>query len=273
MYKIEKWAAAIAATFLVAILFAGTPIIYPVLNKFLDSPFLINSDAQILETQELLESLKYAGDINDIEDRTLNSEGIVYVTNEKVNIRSYPEVVDDNIIGGTTMGNYFLYFDTEQVGDTTWYQIQKRDDLAEGWVSGITVQEVANYENKVENFKAIKEFMDQYSQIVIKANETYDFAIIEPFLLPTGLMYEEQRNYINHIRDEQIKPELLSYKLIDGYLLKDGQVWIRTIELYNITSSDGNVHRKDFISEYLLTVDGENDFKVNRLLGTYQQNL
>jgi len=274
MYQKEKWAAVIASIFLAASLVVGFPVLYPAMTKILNLPFLTDPAALIREAQEALIPMKYDNELDDIENAAVYPEGILYVSNERANIRSTPEVANGNVIGQTTAGNYLLYFGAEQVYDgSIWYHIQNREDLSEGWIGGSTVQVAATSDNTVEDMESVEEFVGQYLQAVIKSVESYNFTIVEPYLLPTGVMYEEQRNYLTYLSEQQIKEELLAYRVIDALTLADGQIWVRTIEFYDITYSDGSVARKDFISEYVFTVVGEGEYQVNRLLGTYQQNL
>ncbi|WP_078543665.1 TcaA NTF2-like domain-containing protein [Litchfieldia alkalitelluris] len=273
MSRKEKWAAIIASSFVIPILVFCLPLVYSVMIKLFDLPFLTNPGALMLEAREVVvQPMMYADELDSIEKTTATPKGIVKVSSERANIRSKPKVVKGNEIGETTKGNYLLYYDTEKVNDALWYRIQKRDDLAAGWISYITVKEVATSENEVDDMEPLEEFMDQYLQNVIKSIESYDFSIVEPFLLPKSAIYKEQKDYLNYLSEKQIQEELLSHRVIDAIVLEKDQIWIRTIEFYNITYGDGSVKRKDFVSEYLITVVDENEYKLNRLLGTYQQN-
>ena len=269
MNKLEKWSAFLSALILVVIFTAVTPFVYPTFEKHLKTSKILNADLVLSKVQEFVLPLQYEREVEDIEETLVQPEGI-FVSSGNANIRSSPEVIDYNIIGEASAQEYLLYYDTTQVGDTTWYNIQFSDTLEEGWISGITGNVISTNSQPVDNLESVESFMDKYTQASIKSIESYDFSIVEPFLLPNSTIYQGSKDYLVYLQEKQISEELLFFKVTHSLNLQNNQIWLRTIEFYNITYGDGSEQRKDFVSEYLLT-NTPDGYKANLLVNLYEQ--
>lgn len=272
MNKIEKASSLIASVFLAVIIVYTAPFLYTGAGKILQLPYLTDQELLFAKAKEKLEPMRYAGDIEEIESNLSDPAGILRVKSKIANVRSSSDVVENNIIGDVKQGQHLLFYDTVQNGDTVWYMINHNGD--EGWISAVTLDVLTESPEQLEgeDLDRVSKFMGEYSSASMNALETKDFSIAEPYLDPKGPQFKEQQKYMNYLIEKQISEENLAFEVIDTIRMADGKIWVRTVEFYDIKSGDGITERKDFVSEYLLTVSENSELKVHRLLGSTQQN-
>ncbi|MFF2479389.1 hypothetical protein [Paenibacillus sp. NPDC058071] len=117
--------------------------------------------------------------------------------------------------------------------------------------------------------KEIASFMSDYGYKSIEAVNASDFSIVEPFIDPSGDVYNEQSSYILYLKKKGITEELLSYEVEDVMKKADDRYEVTTKESYTIYYGDGSVKNKTFRSIHLVVADLDDfGWKVNKLIET-----
>lgn len=108
----------------------------------------------------------------------------------------------------------------------------------------------------------LKNFIDNYTRDFCIAVNNNNFSYVEPYLYTSGSFYKEMKNYIPYTYKNEIKEDILSFKITSFKVNGDNQsATVNTEEVYNVQKK-GTSSTKTFACKYTV--------KYNSSAGRYQ---
>jgi len=92
--------------------------------------------------------------------------------------------------------------------------------------------------------------INNYLYQMVRAINSYNFSMVEPYLITGGQLYNAQKKLITDLNKQNIKERLLEYKITSMEPISDGYR-VKTYEKYLI-DYNGNEKSKDFKSTYII---------------------
>ncbi|MFD3450175.1 zinc ribbon domain-containing protein [Microbacteriaceae bacterium 4G12] len=174
--------------------------------------------------------------------------------------------VNGKIHGTLKMGSYKL--GPVPTDETVEVYLEKKFDWGVAKTESVKIGEKSTYYLKFPkqtSDPAVGEFVRTHINNNIRAISLKDFSLVESDYDKSGKSYNEDREYLEHLKKKGITEQLLRFEVKDVQRVSVTQYKVTTYEEYNIHYGDGSLKFKSFNSEHLITVTPEGKFLYHSL--------
>lgn len=201
--------------------------------------------------------------LNDYADQLTHPLGVIAVTEVDANVRSSVDYESTtNIQWVANKGERFAYYDTQKLGNITWYHILKPGTVYDyNWISGAVAKplEVKNKELNEYGSELVRDFLKGFFDAKEQALSEKDMDYLMDYLVKDSKFANAQIASIKELQNNKSERKFLKYELLDTLYINEEFVWIRVTESYRDHGQEGKGVKNHYISEYILKFTEDNE--------------